>query len=149
MYERFTDRRKVMGIATEEAPHRGHGYVGTEHLLLGVVIEGSGVAANALRNLHHRPTKIRRRIERIIAADVGPAQANEPAMTPRVKNVMAHAMAECRELNHHDIGTEHLLLGMIRERDSFAGVMLEQLGLELDPVRTAIQRLLGFTPESP
>lgn len=150
MYERFTDRaREVMRLATEEAQRRQQDYVGTEHLLLAIFDDESGVAATVLRNLHQQPVKIQRLVEKYNTEAIGLRRGAELPMTPAVKRVITYAMEECRALNHHYIGTEHLLLGMIHDASSFAGAVLHQFGLELGPVRQEIQRVLGYAESSP
>src|SRR5262245_34084674 len=125
MYERFTDRaRKVMQLANQEAQRSNHEYIGTEHILLGLVKEGSGVAANVLKNLDVDLRKIRLEVEKIVK--FGPAMeslGNLP-QTPRVKKVIEYSVEEARNLNHNYIGTEHLLLGLLREEEGVAAQVL-------------------------
>src|SRR5947208_2279477 len=118
MYERFTDRpRRVMQLANQEAQRFNHEYIGTEHILLGPVAEGSGVAANVLKNLDIDLRKIRREVERIVQHGPGGEQvvAGRLPHTPRAKKVIEYAIEEARLLKHSYIGTEHLLLGLLRE----------------------------------
>src|SRR2546429_6327629 len=121
MYERFTDRaRKVMQLANQEAQRFNHEYIGTEHILLGLVKEGSGVAANVLRNLDIDLRKVRLEVEKIVQA--GPAMVNVGTMppTPRAKKVIEYSIEESRKLKHNYVGTEHILLGLIREQEEVA-----------------------------
>src|SRR5215211_6643145 len=147
MYERFTDRaRKVMQLANQEAQRFNHEYIGTEHILLGLVKEGSGVAANVLKNLDIDLRKIRQEVEKIVQS--GP---NHPDMvipgrmpqTPRAKKVVEYSIEEARNLNHNYVGTEHLLLGLIREQEGVAAQVLMNLGLKLEDVREEVLNLLG------
>jgi ATP-dependent Clp protease ATP-binding subunit ClpA len=152
MYERFTDRsRKVMKLANEEARRFNHEYVGTEHMLLGLVKEGSGVAANVLKNLDVDLRKVRREVERVVqtavAADAWEAQ--KLPFTPRAKEAIEVAMKEARGLHHNYIGTEHLLLGLIGARESVAAQVLLNFGLTADRIRTDVQALLGLSPAAP
>src|SRR5262245_16886416 len=132
MYERFTDRaKKVMQLAEQEARRLDHEYIGTEHILLGLMKEGSGVAANVLKNLVNLQ-KVQLQIESVIQH--GPHQIKPDARlphTPRTKNVLECAIYESRRLNHNYIGTEHLLLGLLREQEAVAGLVLANLGLKL------------------
>src|SRR5688572_11414935 len=145
MYERFTDRsRKVMQLANQEAQRFNHEYIGTEHLLLGLIAEGGGVAANILKNLDVDLRKVRREVERII--QIGPGGsivADRRPHTPRTKKVIELAVAEAQHLNHNYIGTEHLLLGLIGEQEGVAAQVLMHLGLKLDVVRQEVLNLLG------
>ena len=118
MYERFTDRaRKVMQLANQEAQRFNHEYVGTEHVLLGLVKEGSGVAANVLKNLDVDLRKIRVEVEKIVQSGPGHGHDGETAPDPRAKKVIEYAIEEARNLNHNYVGTEHLLLGLLREQE--------------------------------
>src|SRR6478735_3915613 len=118
MFERFTDRaRKVMQIANQEAQRFNHEYIGTEHILLGLIKEGSGVAANVLNNLDADLRKVRLEVETIVQTGpggVGIAAGQRP-QTPRSKKVIEYAVEEARRLKHNYVGTEHLLLGLLRE----------------------------------
>src|ERR687895_558118 len=117
MYERFTDRaRKVMQLANQEAQRFNHEYIRTEHILLGLIKEGSGVAANVLKNLDIDLNRARRQVEMTIpyAASAEPVSGRLP-QTPRTKKVIEFAIEEARRLNHNYVGTEHLLLGLLRE----------------------------------
>src|SRR5258708_7347682 len=128
MYERFTDRaRKVMQLANEEARHFGHEYIGTEHILLGLIKEGSGVAANVLKNLDVDLRKVREEVDKIVQTGSSPQDAatlGKRPQTPRAKKVIEYAIEEARLLNHNYVGTEHLLLGLIREEAGVAGQVL-------------------------
>src|SRR5688572_23354305 len=153
MYERFTDRaRKVMQLANQEAQRFNHEYIGTEHILLGLVKEGSGVAANVLKNLDVDLRKIRLEVEKIV--QTGPDGAHvvlgKLPHTPRAKKVIEYSVEEARGLNHNYIGTEHLLLGLLRESEGVAADVLRNLGLKLEDVREEVMNLLGCTghPES-
>ncbi len=144
MYERFTDRaRKVMQLANQEAQRFNHEYIGTEHILLGLVQEGSGVAANVLTNLDVDLRKIRREIEKVVQHGPDTVMTDRLPQTPRAKRVIEYAILEARQLDHNYIGTEHLLLGLLREGDGVAGQVLMNLGLKLDTVRELVLNLLG------
>ena len=146
MYDKFTDRaRKVMQLANEEAQRYNHQYIGTEHILLGLVKECTGVAANVLRNLNVDPNRIRREVERLI--QTGPNVGfDKMPQTPRAKKVIEFAIDEARRLNHNYVGTEHVLLGLLREEEGAAAQVLTNLGLTLDAVRNQIVELLGQQP---
>jgi ATP-dependent Clp protease ATP-binding subunit ClpC len=144
MYERFTDRaRKVMQLANQEAQRFNHEYVGTEHVLLGLVKEGSGVAANVLRNLDVDLRKIRTEVEKIVQAGPDMVTMGKLPQTPRAKKVIEYAIEEARNLNHNYVGTEHLLLGLLREQEGVAAQVLMNLGLKLEEVREEVLNLLG------
>src|SRR6266850_6592641 len=149
MYERFTDRaRKVMQLANQEAQRFNHEYVGTEHILLGLVKEGSGVAANVLKNLDIDLRKIRLEVEKIVQAGPDMVTMGKLPQTPRAKKVIEYAIEEARNLNHNYVGTEHLLLGLLREQEGVAAQVLMNLGLKLDDVREEVLNLLGHNMES-
>jgi ATP-dependent Clp protease ATP-binding subunit ClpC len=144
MYERFTDRaRKVMQLANQEAQRFNHEYVGTEHLLLGLIKEGSGVAANVLRNLDVDLRKIRNEVEKIVQAGPEMVTMGKLPQTPRAKKVIEYAIEEARNLNHNYVGTEHLLLGLLREQEGVAAQVLMNLNLKLEEVREEVLNLLG------
>jgi len=144
MYERFTDRaRKVMQLANQEAQRFNHEYIGTEHVLLGLVKEGSGVAANVLKNLEVDLRKIRLEVEKIVQSGPDMVTMGKLPQTPRAKKVIEYAMEEARNLNHNYVGTEHLLLGLIREQEGVAAQVLLNLGLKLEDVREEVLNLLG------
>ena len=146
MFERFTDRaRKVMQLANQEAQRFNHEYIGTEHVLLGLVKEGSGVAANVLKNLDIDLRKIRLEVERIVQHGPGGDNATLGRLphTPRAKKVIEYSMEEARGLNHNYVGTEHILLGLLREEEGVAARVLMNLGLKLEDVRAEVLDLLG------
>jgi len=144
MYERFTDRaRKVMQLANQEAQRFNHEYIGTEHILLGLVKEGSGVAANVLKNLEVDLRKIRLEVEKIVQSGPDMVTMGKLPQTPRAKKVIEYAMEEARNLNHNYVGTEHLLLGLLREQEGVAAQVLMNLGLKLEDVREEVLNLLG------
>jgi ATP-dependent Clp protease ATP-binding subunit ClpC len=152
MYERFTDRaRKVMQLANQEAQRFNHEYIGTEHILLGLVKEGSGVAANVLKNLDIDLRKIRLEVEKIVQTGPGGEQVvmGKLPHTPRAKKVIEYSIEEARNLNHNYVGTEHLLLGLLREQEGVAAQVLMNLGLKLEDVREEVLNLLGHNmPDS-
>jgi ATP-dependent Clp protease ATP-binding subunit ClpC len=143
MFERFTERaRKVVFLAQQEAARLGHNVVGTEHLLLGLVAEGEGVAAKALEVLNISLTGIRNEVEKIIGAgETNPF--GEVPFTPRAKRVLELAVEEGRQMGHNYVGTEHILLGLIREGEGVAAQVLRNLGAELENVRKQVLNLLG------
>src|SRR6202012_2062796 len=149
MYERFTDRaRKVMQLANQEAQRFNHEYVGTEHVLLGLIKEGSGVAANVLKNLDVDLWKIRNEGKKMVQAGPDMVTMGKLPQTPRAKKVIEYAIEEARNLNHNYVGTEHLLLGLLREHDGVAAQVLMNLGLKLEEVREEVLNLLGAGVES-
>src|SRR6266581_6923215 len=149
MYERFTDRaRKVMQLANQEAQRFNHEYIGTEHILLGLVKEGSGVAANVLKNLDIDLRKIRLEVEKIVQAGPDMVTMGKLPQTPRAKKVIEYSIEEARTLNHNYVGTEHLLLGLLREQEGVAAQVLMNLGLKLEDVREEVLNLLGHNMES-
>lgn len=149
MFERFTDRaRKVMGLANQEAQRLNHEYIGTEHILLGLVKEGSGVGANVLKNLDVDLRKVRLEVEKLVKAGPEMVTMGKLPQTPRAKKVIEYAIEEARSLNHNYVGTEHLLLGLLREQDGVAAQVLRNLGLKLDEVREEVLNLLGASGES-
>src|SRR4051812_26109308 len=144
MFERFTDRaRKVMQLANQEAQRFNHEYVGTEHVLLGLVKEGSGVAANVLKNLDVNLRKIRVEVEKIVQSGPDMVTMGKLPQTPRAKKVIEYAIEEARNLNHNYVGTEHLLLGLLREQEGVAAQVLMNLNLKLEEVREEVLNLLG------
>jgi len=156
MYERFTDRaRKVMQLANQEAQRFQHNYIGTEHILLGLVKEGSGLGVYVLKNLGVEPRTITREVERLILSGCPPADTGKTPQTPRAKKVIEYAMRESRDFNDKLVGTEHILLGLLREDVGLAAQVLMNLGLRLDRVRAEIQATLqraeaeGSTAYSP
>jgi len=144
MYERFTDRsRKVMQLANEEAQRFQHEYIGTEHILLGLLKEGSGVAANVLRNLGVDRDRIRIEVETILRSERAGVDKGDLPRPPWAKKAIEYAMEEARHLNHNYVGTEHLLLGLLREPEGVAARVLMNLGLKLGDVREEVLNLLG------
>src|SRR6059058_2760613 len=149
MYERFTDRaRKVMQLANQEAQRFNHEYIGTEHILLGLVKEGSGVAANVLKNLDVDLRKIRLEVEKLVQSGPEMVTMGKLPQTPRAKKVIEYSIEEARNLGHNYVGTEHLLLGLLREQEGVAAQVLMNLGLKLEDVREEVLNLLGHNPES-
>ena len=148
MYERFTDRaRKVMQLANQEARRFNHEYIGTEHILLGLVKEGSGVAANVLKNLDIDLRKIRLEVEKIVQAGPDMVTNGKLPQTARAKKVIEYSIEEARNLNHNYVGTEHLLLGLLREQEGVAAQVLMNLGLMLEDVREEVRNLLGMNTD--
>ena len=149
MYERFTDRaRKVMQLANQEAQRFNHEYIGTEHILLGLVKEGSGVAANVLKNLDIDLRKIRLEVEAIIKSGPGSETATMGKLpqTPRAKKAVEYAIEEAKRLNTSEVGTGDLLLGLMREDEGVAAQVLMNLGLKLQDVRDELAQLLPGGP---
>jgi ATP-dependent Clp protease ATP-binding subunit ClpC len=144
MFERLTDRaRKVMALANQEAQRFNHEYIGTEHILLGLVKEGSGVGANVLKNLDIDLRKVRLEVEKLVKSGPEMVTMGKLPQTPRAKKVIEYAIEEARNLNHNYVGTEHLLLGLLREHDGVAAQVLMNLGLKLEEVREEVLNLLG------
>ncbi|MEM1356205.1 MAG: ATP-dependent Clp protease ATP-binding subunit [Planctomycetota bacterium] len=144
MFERFTDRaRKVMALANQEAQRFNHEYIGTEHILLGLVKEGSGVGANVLKNLNVDLRKVRLEVEKLVKSGPDMVTMGKLPQTPRAKKVIEFAIEEARNLNHNYVGTEHLLLGLLREHEGVAAQVLMNLGLKLEEVREEVLELLG------
>jgi uncharacterized damage-inducible protein DinB len=151
-FDKFTERaRKVLQLAQEEAQRFNHDYIGTEHILLGLVREGDGVAARVLRNLGVELNTVRSTVafvigrgDRMVMGEIG--------LTPRAKHVIELAVDEARRLNHHYIGTEHLLLGLVREGEGIAAGVLESLGVSLEKVRAQVIEVLksagAYSPPS-
>src|ERR1700730_13881543 len=142
-FDRFTERaRKVLSLAQEEAQRFQHNYIGTEHLLLGLIREGEGVAARVLESLGAELNQVRSAVEfiigrgdRIVLGEIG--------LTPRAKKVIELAVDEARRLNHHYIGTEHILLGLVREGEGIAAGVLASFGIHLEQVRKATLAVLN------
>jgi len=148
MYERFTDRaRKVMQLANQEAQRFNHEYIGSEHILLGLIKEGSGVAANVLKNLDVDLRKIRLEVEKLVQSGPDMVTMGKLPQTPRAKKVIEYSMEEARNLNHNYVGTEHILLGLLREQEGVAAQVLMNLGLKLEDVREEVLNLLGHGVE--
>jgi ATP-dependent Clp protease ATP-binding subunit ClpC len=144
MFERFSDRaRKVMALAHQEAQSFNHEYIGTEHILLGLVKEASGVGANALKNLEIDLHQVRVEVEKLVKSGPDTVTMGKLPQTPRAKKVIEYAIEEARNLNHDYVGTEHLLLGLLREEEGVAAQVLMNLGLNLEDVREAVLELLG------
>lgn len=145
MYERFTDRaRQVLSLANEEARRFNHEYVGTEHILLGLVREETGVGANVLKSLGVDLPKVHLEIEKIVQAGPDIVTMGKRSQTPRAKKVIEYAIEESRNLNHNYVGTEHLLLGLLREVEGVASQVLMNLGLALTTVRGEVFEILGY-----
>ena len=134
--------RKVMQLANEEARRLNHEYIGTEHILVGLVKEGFGVATTALRNLNVDLDRIRIEIGKLVCSGPGPVPRGTLPMTPRARKVIGFAMDEARSLNHNHVGTEHILLGLLREDQGVAAQVLMNLGLALDTVRKEVRTLV-------
>src|SRR3712207_6220983 len=153
MFERFTDRaRRVVVLAQEEARMLNHNYIGTEHILLGLIHEGEGVAAKALESLGISLEAVRAQVEEIIGQGQQAPSGHIP-FTPRAKKVLELSLREALQLGHNYIGTEHILLGLIREGEGVAAQVLVKLGADLSRVRQqVIQLLSGYSgsgnPES-
>ena len=148
-FEKFTERaRRVLSLAQEEAQRFNHNYIGTEHILLGLVRETDGVAARVLSNLGVELHKVRSAVEFIIGRGER-STPGEIGLTPRAKKVIELAVDEARRLNHHYIGTEHLLIGLMREGEGVAAGVLESLGINLDKIRGETSRLLSQSSQSP
>ena len=145
MFERFTDRaRRVVVLAQEEARMLSHNYIGTEHILLGLIHEGEGVAAKALESLDISLEAVRAQVEEIIGQGQQAPSGHIP-FTPRAKKVLELSLREALQLGHSYIGTEHILLGLIREGEGVAAQVLQKLGADLNRVRQqVIQLLSGF-----
>ena len=144
MFERLTDRaRKVMALANQEAQRFNHEYIGTEHILLGLVKEGSGVGANVLKALDIDLRKVRLEVEKLVKSGPEMVTMGKLPQTPRAKKVLEYAIEEARNLNHNYVGTEHLLLGLLREQDGVAAQVLMNLGVKLEEGREEVLNLLG------
>ncbi|MFT5688400.1 MAG: ATP-dependent Clp protease ATP-binding subunit ClpC [Planctomycetota bacterium] len=147
MFDRFTDRaKKVMNLARQEAQRFNHEYLGTEHILLGLVQEGSGVAANVLRNMQIDLAKIRTEVEKLVKTGPSMVTMGQLPFTPRAKKVLELSMEEAGNLGHNYIGTEHLLLGLIKENEGIAAKVLTNLGVKLEDVREEVLEFLGAEP---
>src|ERR687889_419141 len=150
MFERFTDRaRRVVVLAQEEARLLNHNYIGTEHILLGLIHEGEGVAAKALESLGISLEAVRSQVEEIIGQG-GSSPSGHIPFTPRAKKVLELSLREALQLGHNYIGTEHILLGLIREGEGVAAQVLVKLGADLNRVRQqVIQLLSGYQGKEP
>jgi hypothetical protein len=148
-FDRFTDRaRNVLTFAQDEAQRFNHNWIGTEHLLLGLVREGEGLAARVLEGMGVDLAKVRTAVEFIIGRGDRPI-TGEVGLTPRAKRIIELAIDEARRLGHNYIGTEHLLLGIIREGEGIAAGVLESLGVNLDKARHEVIRVLSRTASHP
>src|SRR5512136_573377 len=144
MFERFTERaRKVIILAREEAIRLGHNFVGTEHLLLGLIREGDGLAVAILKKLNVNVSALKAEIEKIVAVGTEFSPAGEIPFTPQAKKVLEYAISEARSLSHNYIGTEHLLLGLIREGEGIASLVLRDFGVSVAAAKAQAQELLG------
>ncbi len=145
MFERFTDRaRRVVVLAQEESRLLNHNFIGTEHLLLGLVEEGEGVAAQALRALGIRLDAVRDQVEEMIGRGESTPSGHIP-FTPRAKKVLELALREALQLGHNYIGTEHILLGLVREGEGVAAQVLVKMGADLERVRLEVVQILAGT----
>jgi ATP-dependent Clp protease ATP-binding subunit ClpC len=150
MYFRLTDpAHKVMQLANEVAQRYRHEYIGTEHLLLAIVEEGSGFAVTILKTLNVDPQKVGAEVQKIVQSGPDMVTMGKLPHTPRAKKVVAYAMEQARDFNHDSLGTEHLLLGLIREGEGVAGQVLYNLGVELDAVREEVVKLIEREPGTP
>jgi ATP-dependent Clp protease ATP-binding subunit ClpC len=151
MFERFTDRaRRVMALANMEARRLEHEYIGTEHILLGMVREGSGVAANVLKNLNVDLARLQAEVEKFIRSGPDNVVLGKLPQTPRAKKVIEYAIEEARAQSVKYVGTEHLLVGLLREKDGVAAMVLTDLGLHLDNVLQEVLKCQGLeSPEAP
>ena len=141
--DRFTQRAQaVLHLAHEEAQRFNHDYIGTEHLLLGLMRQSDSVAGRVLTKLGIDLPRVREAIEFTVGHGAGPVEG-EIDLTPRAKRVIELAVDEARQLNHHYIGTEHLLLGLVREGEGVAAGILESLGVRLEQVRAQVQQVIG------
>ena len=148
MFDRFTDRaRKVMNLAKSEAQRLNHEYIGTEHILLGLVQEGSGVAANVLRSMGIDLKRIRAEVEKLVKGSATMVPMGNLPFTPRAKKVLELSLEEASQLGHNYIGTEHLLLGLIKESEGIAARVLTNLNVKLEDVREEVLEFLGAPQE--
>src|SRR5436309_7287152 len=148
-FDKFTERaRKVLTYAQEEARRFNHNYIGAEHLLLGLVREHDGVAAQVLRSLGAEPVRIRHALEFIIGRG-DRMIVGEVGLTPRAGKTIELAVDEARRLGHHYIGTQHLLLGLVREGEGIAASVLESLGVNLEKVRSEVIKVLTQSGSAP
>jgi Clp amino terminal domain, pathogenicity island component len=145
MYERFTDQaRRVMMLANQEADRLRHEYIGTEHILLGLIEERAGMAALLFEEFHIDPRTVRAEIERIAipGPDISPVGGKVP-QTPRAWKAIEYAIDAAHRLSHNYVGTDHLLFGLLRDRDGLAAELLQNLGMDVTLVAAAIDRILG------
>jgi ATP-dependent Clp protease ATP-binding subunit ClpC len=151
MFAGFTERaRTVMTLANREAERLNHEYVGSEHILVGLVDEGSGLAAIALQRFGVDLTKVQSHLEKLVRAGLNSVPSGERPLTPRAKKVIAYAFEEARNLGHNFIGTEHLLLALLREWDGVAAQVLTNMGSKLEAIRGEVLNILrdGNTNET-
>ena len=149
MFERFTDRaRKVMALANQEAQRFNHEYIGTEHMLLGLVKEGSGVGATVLKRLGVDLPAVRVEVERLVGSRPSMITMGKLPQTPEAKRVIEEAIIEARGFDHDYVGTEHLLLGLLHDPETVAGRILRAMGLTADEVREEVLSLLGVGHET-
>jgi ATP-dependent Clp protease ATP-binding subunit ClpC len=147
VFERFTERaRRVLTFAQEEARELNHSFIGTEHILLGLIREGDGVGAQALRSLGFSLQAVRDQVQETIGT-AGTAASGFPAFTPRAKKVLELSLREALQLNHSYIGTEHILLGLVREGEGVAAKVLVSLGADLPRVRLEVNNLMSGAQE--
>ncbi len=145
MYERFTDRaRKAIELTWQEARRFNHEYVGTEHLLLGLLKVRGGVAVKVLRNLDVDSRTIRLDVEKLMRSGRDPVTSNKIPQTPQSKKVIEHSLEEARNMRHSYIGSEHILLGLLGEKEGIAFHVLENRGLNIDRVREEVLNTLGL-----
>lgn len=150
MFERFTDRaRKVMALANQESQMLKHEYVAPEHLLLGLVKEGGGVGATALKNLGINLQAVRAKVEELVPPGPNPVTYSKLPQTPNAKKVIEETINAARDLNHNYVGTEHILMGILRTEANIAVGVLESMGLTKEAVRAEIIRILGPDIEEP
>jgi ATP-dependent Clp protease ATP-binding subunit ClpC len=137
-----------MMLANQEAQRFNHEYIGTEHILLGLIKEGSGVAAKTLEAMGVDLRNVRLKVEEVVQSGPEMVTMGKLPQTPRAKKVIEYSMDEARTLNHNYIGTEHILLGLLREKEGIAASVLGNLGVSLDDVRAEVLALLGYREES-
>lgn len=148
LFERFTEpARRVVVLAQEEARLLKHSYIGTEHLLLGLMNEEEGIAARVLTDLGIDLPSLRHQVEEIIGVGTSSPRGHIP-FTPRSKSVLEMSLRESLQLGHNYIGTEHILLGLLREGEGVAAQILNRLGVDLTPIRDAVIELVGSNPEA-
>ncbi|HLX60776.1 MAG TPA: Clp protease N-terminal domain-containing protein [Planctomycetota bacterium] len=150
MFDRFTDRaRKSMSFARQNAERLDHDYIGTEHMLMGTLQEGTGTAANALENLEIDIEKLRASLESAVKKGDKPITIGQLPFTPRAKKSLEYAIDEARVLEHNYVGTEHLILGLLREDQGIAAQEMKGAGLTLEKLRAAIREFLHVEPRAP
>lgn len=149
MFQRFTDRaRRALTLASQEAQRLGHDHIGTEHLLLGIVKEGSGSASVVLQQFNVSLPMVREKVESIAHGPSSGPASSKLRQTERYSRVLSYAIDEANALSHNYVGTEHLLLGLLREPEGTAARVLAALNLRVDDVRNAVLNLLGRSPTS-